>query len=68
MTETQGIRLRELALEIATANGVLRANMALGRPTANLEVDYQRAVLAFDALLEAIRVGLSDLPDNHEVN
>ncbi len=48
--------LRELALSIAVANGTLRAWMALGRPTAALEIDYQDAVMAFDKALDELAI------------
>lgn len=44
-------RLREMALEIATANRYAGVMWAQGKPLAEAEVDYQAAVRAFDAAL-----------------
>lgn len=48
-------RLRELALDIAFANGVLRVEMYRGVPHASAERDYQDAVRAFDEALETFQ-------------
>jgi hypothetical protein len=45
-------RLRELALDIATANGLLRVLVYSGKPYADAEREYQAAVRAFDAAME----------------
>jgi len=44
-------RLREMALEIATAARYSGVMMAHGKPIAEAEIDYQAAVRAFDAAL-----------------
>jgi hypothetical protein len=46
-------RLRELALNIATANGMLRSLITIGKPYADADLDYQQAVREFDAALAA---------------
>ena len=47
-------RLRELALDIASAAGVMRVEMYRGVPYASSERDYQDAVRQFDAALREV--------------
>lgn len=47
-------RLRELALDIAAANGVKRVEIYRGRSYEQAERDYQSAVEAFDKALNEV--------------
>lgn len=54
MDPLQAERLRELALNISTANGLLRVLMTSGKKYADAEREYQEAVRVFDAELDNI--------------
>jgi hypothetical protein len=47
-------RLRELALNIASANGVMRVDMYRGKPYETAQIDYQAAVCEFDMALAEV--------------
>lgn len=51
------LRLRELALDISNANGVLRVLMYRGHDYQETERDYHNAVRAFDAALQVFTSG-----------
>ena len=52
MTEKE--RIMELALAVATANGVLRVELYRGKPYQAIEGDYQDAVRALSAALDEV--------------
>lgn len=47
-------RLRELALNIATANGVMRVEIYRGASSAESERDYQAAIEEFDKAIAEV--------------
>jgi hypothetical protein len=47
-------RVRELAMAIAAANGVLRVEMYRGKRYEDIEHDYQAAVREFDEALKSL--------------
>lgn len=54
-------KLRELALAVSMANGVLRVELYRGRKLEDVERDYQEAVMDMDRQLKYIETYIAEL-------